>query len=216
MGTKEAENSRSRLEVGRRVIVSSLEKTGREIPSKITKVSSQMFQLEATRSTTVLAFQEGEQIRVQYSEDGVLYCWDGKVDKISGRESRTASFSLTGVGLTIHKRKSPRVQASIPFLFMVFDAAETDLIGDQLVEATTRDIGVGGMSFKTDLPSKVGDQLQLTLQIPINPVNVSGWVVRCEPDEAEYWVAVEFLHPDEKEQTQLMQFLAESSGELAS
>jgi len=213
MGQNETPESWSRLEVGRRVIVSSLEKTGRMVPAKITKVSPQQFELEATRSTAGVAFQEEEKIRVQYSEDQVLYCWDGKVNQVSDRESRSAAFSLTGVGLTIQKRKSPRVEVSIPLSFMVFDAANTEIIGDELVEVTTTDISVSGVSFNTDLPLKVGDQLKLTLQIPAEPVNALGWVVRCAPEKENSWVAVEFLNPEEKEQNQLMKFLVEASGE---
>ena len=105
-------------------------------------------------------------MRVKYTENDVLYCWDGKVENVSDQDKRAATFFLTGVGVTIHKRKSPRVKVPMPFSFMVFDAAKTEMIGDTPTEATTRDVSVSGLSFKSELPLTVGDQLQLTLQIP--------------------------------------------------
>jgi hypothetical protein len=56
--------------------------------------------------------------------------------------------------------------------------------------------------------------LQLTLQIPSKPVNAIGWVVRCEPDEGESLVAVEFLQPEEQEQKQLLKFLGQVEEKL--
>lgn len=56
--------------------------------------------------------------------------------------------------------------------------------------------------------------MQLTLQIPSKPVNAIGWVVRCEPDEGESLVAVEFLQPEEQEQKQLLKFLAQVEEKL--
>ncbi|MDA2935025.1 PilZ domain-containing protein, partial [Acidobacteria bacterium AH-259-D05] len=170
------------------------------------------FQLQSTRPTTGFPFQEGEQIRVKYTEDGVLYyCWDGKVDKISVQENRAVTLSLSGVGVTVHKRKSPRVNVSIPFSFVIFEAAETEIISDQLVESTTRDMSVSGLSFTSDLPLKVGDQLQLNIKIPAQSVNAMGWVVRCEPSES--LVSVEFLQSGEEEQRELMKFLADQQPE---
>jgi len=207
MGKSDTGDTWSGLDVGRRVMVSSLVKSASEVPSKITKVSSPEFQLQPTQSTTGFPFQDGEEIRVTYTENDVLYCWDGMVDRIFGQGNRTATLSLSAIGAAVHRRKSPRVEVSIPFSFMIFDAAETEIVCGQLVESTTRDMGVSGLSFKSDLPLKVGDQLQLTIQIPSQPVNAMGWVVRCDPSEA--FVAVEFLQLREEEQSQLMKFLAD-------
>ena len=80
-------DSWSGLDVGRRVMVSSLVKSRSEVPSKITKVSSREFQLQPTRSTTGFPFQDGEKIRVTYTENEVLYCWDGNIDRIWVRET---------------------------------------------------------------------------------------------------------------------------------
>ena len=211
MSDTDPEKSWSRLEVGRRVAVSSPERRGAELPSKITKISSQRFDLELTRSTAGLPFQEGEAIRIKYTEDGVLYCWDGRVEKVSGQEKRSATFSLTGVGVTIHKRKSARVKVSIPFSFMIFDAAQAGIIGDKLLQATTKNISVSGLSFMSDLSLKVGDQLQLSIQLPTQPVDAIGWVVRSESGEGTTEVAVEFLQPEEEQQKRLLEFLAAAS-----
>ena len=130
------------------------------------------------------------------------------MEKVSGQDKRTATFSLTGVGVTIHRRKSARVSVSIPFSFMIFDADQAGIIGDRLLEATTQDISVSGLSFTSDLPLKVGDQLKLSIQLPTQPVDAIGWVVRSESGEGETVVAVEFLQPEEHQQKRLLEFLA--------
>ena len=74
-----------------------------------------------------------------------------------------------------------------------------EIISDQLIQATTRDGSVNGLSFISDLPLEVGDQLQLTLHIASKPVNTIGWVVRCEPDQGGTPVGLEFLQSEEQE-----------------
>ena len=91
---------------------------------------------------------------------------------------------------------------------MIFDADQAGIIGDRLLEATTQDISVSGLSFTSDLPLKVGDQLKLSIQLPTQPVDAIGWVVRSESGEGETVVAVEFLQPEEHQQKRLLEFLA--------
>ena len=214
MAKKAAGGIATLLKVGRRVIVSSLRNPGNELPSKVTQVSLNTFQLHSTRPTGGWPFQEGELIRVICIEEGVLYCWDGEVETFSDVEKRDVTFSITSVGVTLVKRKSPRIKVSLPFSFIIFEAVKPEIIGDELVKGRTRDVSVNGLSFKTDLSLELGDQLQLTLQIPSKPVNAIGWVVRCEPDEGESLVAVEFLQPEEQEQKQLLKFLAQVEEKL--
>ncbi len=102
------------------------------------------------------------------------FCWDGEVESFSDGENRAVSVSITSVGVTLIKRKTPRIQVSLPFSFMIFEAVKPEIISDQLIQATTRDVSVNGLSFMSDLPLEVGDQLQLTLHIPSKPVNASG------------------------------------------
>ena len=107
------------LKVGRRVIVSSLRNPGDELPPKITQVSLNTFQLHSTRPAGGLSFQEGELIRVICIEEGLLFCWDGEVESFSDGENRAVSFSITSVGVTLIKRKTPMIQVSLPFSFML-------------------------------------------------------------------------------------------------
>tara|TARA_B100001971_G_C17681161_1_gene282315 strand:- start:24 stop:356 length:333 start_codon:yes stop_codon:yes gene_type:complete len=94
----------SGLVVGKHVIVSSLVGSRNEFPSKITKVSSQEFQLQPASSTIEFSFQEEEQIRVGYTEEGILYSWDAKVDKISGPGNRSVTISICNEGVTVDQR----------------------------------------------------------------------------------------------------------------
>ena len=94
-----------------------------------------------------MSFQEGELIRVICIEEGVLFCWDGEVESFSDGENRAVSFSITSVGVTLFKRKTPRIQFSLPFSFIIFEAVKPEIISDQLIQATTRDVSVNGLSF---------------------------------------------------------------------
>ena len=94
----------SGLVVGKRVIVSSLVGSKNEFPSKITKVSSQEFQLQPASSTIGFSFQEEEPIRVRYTEEGILYSWDATVDKISGPGNPSVTISICNVGVTVDQR----------------------------------------------------------------------------------------------------------------
>ncbi len=93
---------------------------------------------------------------------------------------------------------------------MIFEAVKPEIISQELVQASTRDISVNGLSCVSELPLAEGDQLQLTLQIPSQPVNALGWVVRCESDQGGSLVAVEFLQPEDQEQKRLLKFLAQA------
>ena len=71
---------------------------------------------------------------------------------------------------------------------MIFEAVKPEIISQELVQANTRDISVNGLSFVSELPLAEGDQLQLTLQIPSQPVNALGWVgFVANPIKADLW-----------------------------
>ena len=205
----------SGLVVGKHVIVSSLVRSRNELPSKITKISAQGCQLQSTRSTTGFSLQKNEEVRVKYTEEGILYSWDGKVDKISGPENQSATISIHNVGVTVDQRASLRLNTLVPFSFMIVDATETKIISEQLVKSNTRNISTVGLSFESDLPLTEGDHLQLSIQVsPTQSVNFMGWVVRCEAaqEDSKKLVAVEFLQPEKKEERLLRTFLAKLSG----
>lgn len=122
----------------------------------------------------------------------------------------------------MQRRRAFRVAAEVPFSFTVIDASETDLKGRKVTSVETQDLSVSGLSFHTSLPLRIGDKLEIKLQLSssVNPhkpssesVSASGWVVRSEPDEQDEesgsLVAVAFLMLEPKEQNQLLLFLAE-------
>jgi c-di-GMP-binding flagellar brake protein YcgR len=174
------------------------------------EVSSLGCQLQSTRSATGFSFQDEEPIRVKFTEEGTLYAWDGKVDKISGTNGRSATISIVNVGVTVDQRNSMRLNALVPFSFMIVDAAATEIISDQPVKSKTRNISAGGLAFKSDLPLRTGDQLQLSIEVaPTQSVNVLAWVVRCDTgqEDSKTLVAVEFLQPGEMEQGEIKKLL---------
>jgi c-di-GMP-binding flagellar brake protein YcgR len=117
--------------------------------------------------------------------------------------------------VVVQRRKSHRVHSAVPFSFTVIEAAETQLIDHRVRDSTTQDISVGGLAFRTPLSLQVEDKLEIHLHLSSSQsVNVVGWVVRSEPVQGEgkdlRSVALMFLQLRAEEQSQLLQFLADS------
>ena len=111
------------------------------------------------------------------------------------------------------RRAYRRFDLPIPFSFSVIDVAETELIGEKVLQSTTQNISVAGLRFETSLRLEVRDKLEMKLHLPDSqPVNAVGWVVRSEPVEQPgkmNSVAVQFLQWEEQDQIRLVDFLAQ-------
>ncbi len=171
--------------------------------------------LELARPTSQKLFQEGEGVRIKYWDEGaVVYYWDAKVINITPSGKRHVAISIHDKGVTVQRRKSPRVSVHIPFWFTVIDAADTKLIGKRVVDSRTENISVSGLLFKTSLFLQAGDKLELHLHLPpADSLNAVGWVVRSNPFELDgkplHLVALEFLQMEEEEQCHLLELLVQ-------
>ncbi len=171
--------------------------------------------LELARPTSQKLFQEGEGVRIKYwDEEAVVYYWDAKVINITPSGKRHVAISIHDKGVTVQRRKSPRVSVHIPFWFTVIDAADSKLIGKRVVDSQTENISVSGLLFKTCLLLQAGDKLEMHLHFPpSHPLNAVGWVVRSNPFELDgtplNLVALEFLQMEEEEQCHLLEFLVQ-------
>ena len=56
-----------------------------------------------------------------------------------------------------------------------------------------RDIGLGGLSFKTERPVKIGSRISLTIDVDSEPFRAEGTVVWSKPEGDHYSVGVEFF-----------------------
>ncbi len=125
MGKKGAADNNHRLKVGRGVAVSLPLKSSDELAATVTQISPAEICLEFPRPGSQPPFQKGQPVRIKYWEERVVYCWDAEVLKISGPGNQQVAVSIQGVGVTLQRRKSPRMRLQIPFSFTVICAAET-------------------------------------------------------------------------------------------
>jgi c-di-GMP-binding flagellar brake protein YcgR len=171
--------------------------------------------LELARPTSQDLFQEGEKVRIKYwDEEAVVYYWEAEVINITPSGKRHVAISIHDRGVTVQRRKSPRVSVHIPFWFTVIDAADSKLIGDRVVDCQTENISVSGLLFKTPLHLQAGDKLEMHVHCtPSHHVNALGWVVRSNPFELDgeplNLVALEFIQMEEGEQCHLLEFLVQ-------
>lgn len=207
---------RSELEVGQAIAISALLKPHTRVAATVATTCEDEILLDLLRPTSQLPFQEGEQVRIKYWDGGsIIYCWEAEVVKIAGPGDPHVAISIRGTGITMQRRRAyRRVDLPIPFSFSVIDVAETELIGEKVLQSTTQNISVAGLRFETSLRLEVGDKLEMNLHLPDSQsVNVVGCVVRSEPAEQPgknlNSVAVQFLQWEEQDQIRLVDFLAQ-------
>ena len=201
------------LKIGLAVSVQGISEE--EVAATVVSISPGELELEFSTPPSQVPFQEGEKVGIKYWDTrAVIYYWDAEVAKISSPDNRHLTISISG-DVVLQRRKSYRVHSAVPFSFTVIEAAETQLIDQRVRDSATHDISVGGLAFETLLPLQVEDKLEIHLPLfSSQRVNVVGWVVRSEPVQGEgkdlRSVALMFLQLRAEEQSQLLQFLADS------
>ncbi len=184
-----------------------------EVAATLTAVGADSLSLRLSRPSTELSFQLGERVLIKYWDEGsAVYYWEGEIAELSGPEGQEMSVVSTGTGVNVQRRKSYRVRASIPFSFTVIDAAQSELNGKRVDDIKTKNLTVGGLAFQSRLPLKVGDKLEITLNLKESQrVSAVGWVIRSRAVESDQedlrWVGIEFLQLAHDEQMELMKFL---------
>ncbi len=205
------------LKIGLAVSVQGTSKE--EVAAIVVSISPGELELELSTSFSQVPFQEGEKVGIKYWDTrAVLYYWEAQVVQVSGPDNGQVNISISG-DVVVQRRKSYRAQSAVPFSFTVIEASETRLLDQEVRHSTTANISVGGLAFETPLPLQVEDKLEIHLHLSSSQrVNAVGWVVRSEPVQGEAKdlrsVALMFLQLRAEEQSQFLQFLADSdSGE---
>lgn len=196
------------------------EKSREALAATVATVSPRSLSLELSGPLSETPFQSGERVWIKYWDEGsVVYRWEAQVVKIHGPGNRKVDLSIASKKVTTQRRKSYRVRVQVPLSGTVIDAGDTALIGAKLLDCKTNNISVAGLAFDTKLPLQVGDKLELNLELPSSEkLNAVGWVVRSDSVKRKEYkgtiivrdinsIAVEFLQPEAKEQTQLLHFL---------
>ncbi len=196
------------------------EKSREALAATVTTVSPRRLALELSGPRSEPPFQSGERVWIKYWDEGsVVYRWEAKVVRTHGPGNRIVDLTITSKKVATQRRKSYRVRVKILLSGTVIDAGDTELIGARILDCKTKNISVAGLAFDTKLPLQVGDKLELNLELPSSEkLNAVGWVVRADAVKRKEYkgtiivsdinsIAVEFLQPEAKEQTQLLNFL---------
>ena len=191
----------------------SLPEAGTELAATVTKISPDEIWLTLWRPISRPPFKKGEEVRIQYWDEGGLYYSKAKILKVSGSANEPLVISTRGESATWQRRKSYRVRRELPLSFVVIDAAETELIDKSVADCKTQDISVSGLKFETGLPLKIGDKLAVKLDLSSSQrVSAFGWVVRAKQIERKgkcaNLIVLEFLQLGVEEQVQILQFVA--------
>ncbi len=153
-------------------------------------------------------------MKVKYWNQEAAYYFDSEILNVSGPSNQLLTIAIPSEEISVQRRKSQRVSYPLSFSFTIIDAAETQLIGQRVLNAETQNISVGGLAFRTNVPLRLRDKLEISFLLsPSEAVRAVGWVVRYEPKshegEADSLVALEFLHLSAQEQNKLLVFLAQ-------
>ncbi|MDA2926000.1 PilZ domain-containing protein [Acidobacteria bacterium AH-259-G07] len=202
------------LQVGWAVSISPL-KSSAERVATVTKTSPDETWLKLLRPLPLL-FRKGELVGIKHWDEGAIYYWGGDVLKVSGSCNQNVAISKSGPGVKLWQRKYSRLCSEIPFSFRVISSTPGRLVSGKVVYSNkTQNISAGGIAFETELPLKVGDELQLNLKLlGSQQMSTGAWVVRSEKVEREERclnsVALEFLGLKPGERAQFLRFLAVS------
>jgi c-di-GMP-binding flagellar brake protein YcgR len=183
--------------------------------ARVVKISPKTeIRLELSPSSTENDYKYGEQVWVQFRDQGTVYCWKAEVVKVSGSDHWSVALSIGSEGMILQQRNAPRVRVPFPFSFMVTSSAEPSLTNQMRHDCKVRDISVGGLRFETPLQLKTGDTLALELQLSSSyRLRALGSVVRSK--EIEYHgkclhtVGVKFLQSDPEGQQVLADLIAQ-------
>ena len=196
------------------VSLSPLAESGAERAATVAKISSHQIWLELFCSSSARSFSAGEQVQVKYWNEQAAYYFDSEILNVSGLSGQLLTIGIPSEEISVQRRKAQRVSYPLSFSFTIIDAVETQLIGQRVLNAETENISVGGLAFRTTVPLRLRDKLEISFLLsPSEAVRAVGWVVRYEPmsrdGETDSLVALEFLHLAAEEQNKLLLFLAQ-------
>lgn len=191
-----------------------------QLAARVSVIAPDGIRLQLQRPASRERLEVGDNVRINYWENWIVYCWDARITAVDGSARELLSVSIDRHGVTIERRRSLRILAAVPFSFVVAEAKKTWLIG-KASSCRTLDIGIGGLKFETPFPLDNGDKVSLKLNVSSTQhVSASGWVVRSERIEKGKQnhmrtVAVEFMQINREHQKLLLGFLARLAERLS-
>ena len=144
---------------------------------------------------------------MKHWDEGDIYYWGEEVLQVSSPMTEDMAISRRSEKVTIEQGRSFRLDSQI-LLSLTALNAQSQLL-DKTFNSKTQNISEGGLAFETDLPLKVGDELQVTLYLTSSQqVGTRAWVVRSKLGNLGlHSVGLEFLELKRSAEYQIQRFL---------
>ena len=199
------------LESGQMVSVSLQETI--QLAATVTEISDSQIGFHLARPSEKHPIKKGGKVRIKYWDLDEAFFFESKVLQVSGAGNDQFEISEPREGVTLERRKIYRVNGPIPLSFTIIKATETQIIGEEILDAEIKNLTLGGLTFETSLPLKTGDKLDMNLRLPPSQVvNAVGSVLRSEQrdEESLHAVSVKFFQLDIESQNRLLLFMSQS------
>jgi len=182
--------------------------------ASVTQMSENELSVQLSRPEVTSPFKNGEQVRLKYWDKQGIYFCNAEVAQVSGPGNQKIELSIVTRPVAMQRRGAFRLPHKIDVWCEVVDAIHGGLPPGKVIKSETRDISGTGLSFESDAPLKVMDELKVSFHLTKEKkVDSFAMVVTSEKVQKEgkfvNSIGVEFhgLLPDA--QTRLMEFLQE-------
>ncbi len=201
---------------------SSLEvqQSGEHREGSVTLISENALSVQLAKGEVNFPFDQEQPVRLKYwDKQGIYYCQAG-IAKVSGLLNQQIELSIVSRPVAMQRRSSFRLPQKIAISLEVVDAIHQGLPPGKVFKSETRDISGTGLSFESEAPLKVMDELRVNFHLTKKKkVDTCATVVTSEKVQKKgnyvNSIGVEFHGLLPEAQTQLMEFLHELSPEEA-
>ena len=182
--------------------------------ASVTQISENELFVQLSKPEVTSPFKNGEQVRIKYWDKQGIYFCNAEVAQVSGPGNQEVELSIVTRPVAMQRRGSFRLPHKIEVRLEVVDAIHGGLPPGKLFKSETLDISRTGLSFESDAPLKVMDELKVSFHLTQKKkMDAFATVVSSEKVQKKgkfvNSIGVEFhgLLPDA--QTHLMEFLRE-------
>ena len=210
MAEKRANNPFYHLQVGSPL---ELQQSGAHREGSVTLIAQNDLSVQLAKAEVNSPFDQKQPVRLKYwDKQGIYYC-QAQIAKVSGLLNQEIELSIISRPVAMQRRRSFRLSQKIAVWFEVVDAIHGGPPPGKVFESETRDISGTGLSFETDTPLQVMDELKVRFEVS-NQKKLDSFATVVTSEKVEKYsnlVGVEFHGLLPEVQKQLMEFLHEIS-----
>ena len=182
--------------------------------ASVTQISENELLVQLSKPEVTSPFKNGEQVRIKYWDKQGIYFCNAEVAQVSGPGNQQVELSIVTRPVAMQRRGSFRLPHKIEVRLEVVDAIHGGLPPGKLFQSETLDISRTGLSFESDAPLKVMDELKVSFYLTKEKkVDAFATVVSSEKVQKKgkfvNSIGLEFHGLLTESQTYLMEFLRE-------